>query len=81
MFSSLTSAESLDEPISFDQHVAVNIDDLPYAPSRQARHAPFLAGAVVGASVANHRRPTYYAPNYYYPGYPAPGYNNGYYYG
>ena len=52
--------------------------------ARNARRAPFLAGALVGAGVANHRYPTYYTSSYYYPStyYPSSGYyNNGYYYG
>ncbi|XP_057364556.1 uncharacterized protein LOC130685287 [Daphnia carinata] len=45
--------------------------------TRHARHRPFLAGAAVGAVVANNRHPTYYAPSYYYPPtyYPS-SYNN-----
>ncbi|KAK4002394.1 hypothetical protein OUZ56_004224 [Daphnia magna] len=51
--------------------------DLPEL-TRHARHRPFLAGAAVGAVVANNRHPTYYAPSYYYPPtyYPS-SYSNG----
>jgi hypothetical protein len=34
---------------------------------RHSRHAPFLAGAAVGAIVANNRHPNHNAPSYYYP--------------
>lgn len=52
--------------------------DLPEL-KRHARHRPFLAGAAVGAVVANNRHPTYYAPSYYHPSayYPSSGYSNG----
>ncbi|KAK4009771.1 hypothetical protein OUZ56_018917 [Daphnia magna] len=35
--------------------------------TRYARHIPFLAGAAVGAIVANNRHPTHHGSSYYYP--------------
>ncbi|XP_057369193.1 uncharacterized protein LOC130690200 [Daphnia carinata] len=36
--------------------------------TRYARHIPFIAGAAVGAIVANNRHPTHHhGPSYYYP--------------
>lgn len=40
--------------------------------TRHSRHAPFFAGAAVGAIVANNRHLTHNAPSYYYP--PSYGY-------
>ena len=44
---------------------------------RHVRRAPFLAGALVGAGIANNHHPSHYHPPTYYP---SSGYHNGYYY-
>lgn len=84
----MVCADSIDAYVKYPDinEDVVSIDDVDenLAPQRRyTRRAPFLAGAAVGAVVANHHHPNYYAPSYYYPTYPSSGYyynNNGYYY-
>ncbi len=59
---------SEEKPFTQTYKEKMNLADIvPPQLIRHSRHAPFLAGAAVGAIIANNRHPTHNAPSYYYP--------------